>query len=257
MVMFNPELMRLAEWRINELTKSASLEKEAVLPAGAMDPSAGGGGGTDPSSAGGPPMDPSAAGGAPPMDPSAGGGMPAPPPTDPTAAAGAGGLTADSIRQIVQQVMQSMGGAGGPGGKGPGVAKPDINTVAMDIFQVKKLLTGLYNTMGIPLPPDILDGPNRDPSSGAPMPPGAPGSTSDPNQQAAQSQQQQPQSAIPPIQAMQAATPQAPGGAEKQSQEDPSLQIGLPMPKLAGFDASVISKAAALSRLCRKIRIGS
>ena len=258
----NPELLQLAQWRLNQL------KKEAFVPPGGGDPSQGGPP-PDPSQAGagGPPPDPSQAGGPPPMDPSAMAGAAGPAPVP-----GGGGMTADTISQIVAQTMQQMGGgaAGGPGGMGGGpggkTAKVDINTVAMDVYQVKKMLQFLFNTMGIPLPPDILDGPNRDPKTGMPMPPGTPGSTSDPTQmsQSAPGQMAQPgapagqggpSGAIPPIQPMEAAGPggAAPGGgAEKQSAEDPLLHMGR-VDTSRGFDSSTISRASALAAICRRI----
>src|SRR4051812_29307590 len=107
----NPELVKLAEWRLSEIRKQAATDKTAFVPPGG-DPSGG---------AGGPPSDASGAGGgpppgvAPPTDPSQMGGM------DPSQmggggpVAGGGGLTADSIAQIVSQTMQQQQGgmAGG------------------------------------------------------------------------------------------------------------------------------------------------
>lgn len=274
----NPELLALAEWRLGEMQKQ-SADKTAFIPPGADaggggDPSMGGGGGPPPGTAA--PGDPSmgAGGGAPPMDPSMGGGAGGP-------VAGGGGLTADSIAQIVTQTMQQqggmggMGGAGGPGGAGAGkMVKPDIATVAIDIFQVKKMLQYLFNSMGIPLPPDILDGPNRDPQLGTPMPPGAPGSTSDP-QVTAQNAQNAPQAggggqqggSIPPIQPMQAGGPGvggmgggaagAAGGTGEKTGWDRTLHMGNSYPRTEGFDPRLISKAAALSAIVRNIQLKS
>ena len=262
-MMINPELLELAEWRLRELAKQATT-KQAFVPPG--DPSGGGGG--PPGTAG--PADPSMGGGAPPMDPSMMGGGGGAPPMDPSmmggAVPGGGGLTADSIAQIVSQTMQqqqqsgAMGGPGGPAGANK-LAKPDIATVAIDIFQVKKMLQYLFNTMGIPLPPDILDGPNRDPRTGASLPPGAPGSTSDPAGTAANAQQAQAGGggappggggAIPPIEPMQgAAPPSAAGPGPEKSGEDKSLYMGTSFND--SFDPRVINKAAALSAIVRKL----
>lgn len=246
----NPELIQLAQWRLTQI------EKQAFVPPGAGDPSQGGG---DPSQAqgpvdpNGPPVDPSQ-GAAPPMGGGPGGAAPMP---------GGGGMTNDTIQQVVQQVMQQMGGgAGVAGGAGGGMggkpAKADINTVAIDIFQVKKMLQYLFNSMGIPLPPDILDGPNRDPSTGAMMPPGAPGSTSDPAVTAQNAQQQggqqqpggQAGGPIPPIQPMEGAGA-SPGGAAKQG-EDQSLFMGTR--HTDGFDATFFNKASALSTLYNRLK---
>ena len=74
------------------------------------------------------------------------------------------------IQQAVQTAMQTAGAGGGANG-GPGSPKqpkPDINTVATDLFQLKKMFLAYLRRQGIELPPDILDGPNRDPSTGAP-----------------------------------------------------------------------------------------
>lgn len=287
----NPDLLAIAEWKLAQQRKEwdqsaeklaadskQAADKTAFVPPGAGgDPAAGGGapppgGGGDPAAGGGPPPgagDPSM-GGAPPMDPSmmaaAGGGGGGPVP-------GGGGMTADTISQIVAQTMQQMGmggaGGGGAGGAGAGkMAKPDISTVAIDIFQVKKMLQFLFNSMGIPLPPDILDGPNRDPATGTPMPPGAPGSTSDPSQMsqppggAGGAGGGQPGGAIPPIQPMQPGGPGVGGaaaggappgaGAEKQSQ-DRALHMGNGHPAPA-FDPRTVSRAAALSEIVRRIQ---
>lgn len=251
-MIINPELLALAEWRLNELQKQA-MEKTAFTPPGGGAPP--GGAPMDPAAMGGaPPMDPAAMGGAPPMDPAAMGGAPVP---------GGGGLTAESIAQIVTQTMQQGGGAAGAGAAGgPGAAgkmvKPDIATVAIDIFQVKKMLQYLFNTMGIQLPPDILDGPNRDPSTGISMPPGTPGSTSDPQVTAANAQQQQAQQgggaggaggAIPPIEPMQAG---GPGVSGEKMGMDRSLYMG--SQHNDGFSPRLISKAAALSAIVRKLK---
>jgi hypothetical protein len=213
-----------------------------------MDPAMMGGGGA-------PPMDPSG-GGMPPMDPAMMGG--APPMGGPPPMPGGGGLDPNSLTQMITQAVQTAMGAGSqavPGGGVPGAggkpAKPDLNVIAMDCFQTKKLIIGLYNTMGLPLPQDILDGPNRDPSTGAPMPVGATGSTSDPSMMMSQAQQNQggppgggpgTGSAIPPMSPMEPAGP----GAEAAG--------GMP-PKQGsyGFDTKTLSRAAALAAICKQI----
>jgi hypothetical protein len=197
-------------------------------------------------------MDPSMGGAPPggmPPDPSMGGGAPMP---------GAGGLTADSIRQIMQETLGQMGmvpGQSGPGGGAAGgkPGKPDLMAMSMDIFQIKKMMTTLFNTMGVPIPQDILDGPNRDPSSGMPMSPGAPGSTSDPSRVAPPA----PgggggagggQSAIKPIQPMQGAFPGASGG-EKSGE----VRIGEEtQPIKHGAGGEIKNKAAALNAVLRR-----
>jgi hypothetical protein len=275
----NPELIAIAEWRLSQQRNEWEAEKQAAekfafIPPGGGGPPGGPPPGGDPSAGaagggGAPPGvgDPSA-GGMSPMDPSmAGGGAPPVP--------GGGGMNADTISQIVAQTMQQMGGMGGGGagvgggGAGGKMVKPDIATVAIDIFQVKKMLQYMFNTMGIPLPPDILDGPNRDPSTGTPMPPGAPGSTSDPSTVSQQAPGgaaggaggDQAGGSIPPIQPVQPGGPGVGGptpggmppgvGSEKQSQ-DRILHIGNGHYE-PSFDPKLISRAAALSALIRRI----
>lgn len=191
-------------------------------------PSAGAAGAPpDPSAGGAPPMDPSA-GGAPPMDPSMGGGAPPPPmdpammgggapPMDPSMGGGGmGGADLDAkIQRAVQQALQvsGMGAAGGNGGPGsPKQPKPDINTIATDIFQLKKMFLAYLRRQGIELPPDILDGPNRDPATGAPAVSPTGGSDVAPG-----SSQASAAGAIPPIAPVQPATMNAisGGGAPK------------------------------------------
>lgn len=142
------------------------------------------------------------------------------------------------IRQEIQTAIQGMGGAGtggagapAAGGKAP---KMDPNQAAVDSYQTKTLLIHLYKAMGLPLPDNILAGPNRDPATGLPMQPGAPGSTSDPNVAAQTSgAAQQPQSAIQPIEPMQPAMPTPPGaGAPKAAADewvDALLRMGRPV----------------------------
>lgn len=251
--MYSKTLFKLAAWRVAE---DNGHDKKAFIPPGGGDPMAAAGGM--------PPMDPAAmagGGGMPPpmdpamMDPAAmGGSMPppsAPPPMpgmDPMAGLG------DTIRGIIQQELANAGGMGGRGGatgaKG-GPVKADINSVANDIFQVKKILVYLLNMWEIPLPPDILDGPNRDPATGAPVAPGTPGSTSDP------SKVQSPpnNSAIKPIEAMQPAMP-APGGPEKQSHDwryDIGQETTREENQSSGF-SEIAGKAANLARLTNSLR---
>jgi hypothetical protein len=73
------------------------------------------------------------------------------------------------VQQAVQQAMQTANpAAGGAGGAGAGgkPPKPDINVVATDLFQLKKMFLAYLRRQGVELPPDILDGPNRDPNTG-------------------------------------------------------------------------------------------
>ena len=149
----NMALVKQAFWKMN----TGDMEKSAVVPP--MDPSGmpmGAGPPMDPAMGGAPPMDPAAAGG-PPPPPGGAGGAPAPPP----------GLMGDpAIQQIVQQVVQATlaqtggGMAGGGGGKGKGGAgKLDPLLLHAELGYIRKLLTHLYQQMGLELPPDILDTP--------------------------------------------------------------------------------------------------
>lgn len=249
----NPELVRMALWACEEMEKKSQSKSSFVPPGGGQeDPNAA-------AAAGGVAMPPGG-GGMPPGGamPPGGGGMP----PDPTGGmgGGGGGATPDlqgMISQAVQQAMQQQagggmgggamggGGAGGAAGMAGGMkpAKPDIHTVAQDIFQVKKMLTHLFNSQGMPLPPDILDGPNRDPQLGHPVPPGTPGSTSDP-----QKPPQQHQSSIQPIEAMQGASP-SPGGTK--SGWDQTIGIGSVYPS---NNAEFASRTANLVRLLNQIK---
>lgn len=185
----NPRLLDMARRRVKEaFVPSQGAASAPPDPAaggapppgdpsmGGGDPSMGGGAPppTDPSAGGGmPPMDPSmmgGGGGMPPMDPSMGGGGGGLPPMDPTGT-GAGADIDSKVTNAVQRALQNAG-MGGPGGGngGPGSPKqpkPDINTIATDLFQLKKMFLAYLRRQGIELPPDILDGPNRDPLTGA------------------------------------------------------------------------------------------
>ena len=127
----------------------------AMPPGGAppMDPSMMGGappGAMPPGGA--PPMDPSMMGGAPPMDPSMMGGAP---PMDPAAAAGAGGDPTEQIRSVVQEELQKA--LAEVKGSGKGAKKNDGQNTEMFMRRIQKLLTHLYSSLGLNLPPDILD----------------------------------------------------------------------------------------------------
>ena len=148
--------------------KQAFMPPEAGGGAPPMDPSMGGvpPGGVppmDPSMMGGappgamppggaPPMDPSMMGGAPPMDPSMMGGAP---PMDPAAAAGAGGDPTEQIRSVVQEELQKA--LAEVKGSGKGAKKNDGQNTEMFMRRIQKLLTHLYSSLGLNLPPDILD----------------------------------------------------------------------------------------------------
>lgn len=225
----NQELIKAARWR--------SHQKRAFVPPGGGDPSGGGAPpppGGDPSGGGMPPPppggDPMAGGGMPPGDPMAGGGMPppppGPPPGDPSGGMGAGAAPGGGLGDVITSAMTNaltQAGLTGKGGVGPNgkptAPKPDINTIATDVFQLKKMFLHFCRVQGVELPPDILDGPNRDPQTGAPAasPTGgsdvAPGASAQPGQ--GDPSQAGGQSAIPPIGPMQGAFPGGPpaGGA--------------------------------------------
>ena len=235
----NVELIKLARQALEH--RKVAFQPPGGAPPGmppGMDPSMMGGG----MPPGAPPMDPSMLGGMPPgmpMDPSMMGGMP---PMDPMAMGGAPmpggeGLTADSIRQIIQEEMAKSPVNGAATGK-PG--KPDLLAMSMDIFQMKKMLFDVINAMGLPVSRDILDGPNRDPNTGAPA--------------AATPQPTPPSeaplaSAIKPIEPMKGAFPSAPaeGGMGEKAGSMGSVYV-----TSAAASGKIQSKAAALAACLRK-----
>lgn len=186
---FQPQLLEVAR---------SCVQKAAFI--GSAPPAPGG----DPAGGGMPmPGGSAMAGALPPVDPMAamGGGDPnaaaaamAPPPAVPE------GLTEDRVRQIVQE---SAGGAAGGGG----AMKKKVD-VGQELYHVKRLLVGLYNVLGLTVPPDTLLGdPAEDPYStpeDAANDPASSGATP-----AAQS-------AIKPVEPMQGASP-AMAAAEKGS----------------------------------------
>jgi hypothetical protein len=106
---------------------------------------------------------------------------------------------------VSQALMQS----GLQGNNKATAPKPDINTIATDVFQIKKMLLHSFRVQGIELPPEILDGPNRDPLTGAPATGQSGGSDAQPGSSGGGPPQQ---SAISPIKPMQGAFPAPPGG---------------------------------------------
>jgi hypothetical protein len=200
--------------------RSRFMDKAALVPSDAAmggDPAAGGmppgGGGPMAAMGGGP-----APGGMPPPggggDPMAAmGGMPPPPPTDPsTGQPGAAGNDLSTAVQTAMTNVLSQAGllGGGPDGKGgkQTAPKPDINTIATDVFQLKKMLLHVIRAQGMELPPDVLDGPNRDPSTGAPAAAPDGGSVVRPGASATPSQGASPDdSAIKPVEPCRAPSP--------------------------------------------------
>ena len=192
MSIFNSELLKFAK---DTVSRQVSIEKGAFTDAATM--AGGGGGGAAPMAGPMPPMppmggDPAAGGGAPPPpgDPAAGG---APPPIeDPAAAGGGGGMTPEDVKMIVEQVMAANGG--GAGGAGGQKMKVDVNT---EIYQLKKMMTMLFNQMGIEVPATMMLG---DPAQDPAVP--ASEAAKDPASAAASQG-----SAISPIEGIQAASP--------------------------------------------------
>lgn len=169
------------------------LQKRAFVPpqaaAGQAPPGQGQPGmaqpGMDPAAAAGGamPADPAMAGGQPPMDPAMMGGQaPAAPPADPAAAGGAGGGqdVMSALSMMLDEKLKALnpaaGGVDGAGAK-PKAAKPQPATVA-DIKRMEKLLAGLYEASGTPLPYSIMqDDANEEgaaPAGGSSQPAAAP-----------------------------------------------------------------------------------
>lgn len=188
-----------------------------------------------------PPGDPSAGGGMPPMDPAmmGGGGMPPPmPPSDPLVSSGG-----TDVRSMIRDELAAAGlvPSGKPGqGKAP---KADINTIATDVFQLKKMIFHLIKAQGLSLPDDILDGPNRDPETGAPASSPTGGSDAPPGSSKIKS-------TIQPIDPMASAFP----GGEKSSQvaldeEYDETVAGTPISRST---PRTVSKAAAMARMIKR-----
>lgn len=247
--MLDNNLVKMALWQLNRT-------KQAFIPVGAgSDPNAGGGappGGPPP---GGPPAGGASPGGPPPV-PAAGGGAPpsAPPPPDPSAGAGIpppdpSQMIQQAVTQGVSQAMAAQGGgAGGAGGAGK-PPKPDISTVAMDLFQLKKMFHHFLRIQQIELPHDLLDGPGRDPQTGQQI--AVAGGGSDPSMQAPnQPAPAGPPSSIAGIQPIQGAFP---GAGPPQHHQHKAASIGTGTGTVTTGKA-FMSKAASVAMLCRKRR---
>ncbi len=189
-----------------------------------------------------------------------GGGAPMPPPPGPSAdMGGAGGPDiAGAVQKAVSDAMTQMGMKGnmGPNGK-PTAPKPDINTIATDVFQLKKMFLHYLRTQQIELPPDILDGPNRDPMTGAPAASPSGGSDVQPGA-SAQGQSLNgggAPSAIKPIEPMQGAFPSPGGGGGPPGgggmPKAGGWQEALPVGQATNF-SRVRSKMAAVAQMCRQ-----
>lgn len=200
----------------------------AGAPPGGGDPGAGG------MPPGPPPGDPSAGAPLPPSgDPSMGSGVM--PPVDPSASMPPM-PSPDMAAQIASGVAQALQTSGLQGNKGPTAPKPDINTIATDLFQLKKMFLHYLRIQGIELPPDILDGPNRDPMTGAPAAGPAGGSDAQPG-----SSMQQAGGGINPIKPM---SGQLPAMGKSSSY---NAKIGSEM-----TSENIMSKAAAVAMLLRR-----
>jgi len=232
---------------LNLARQKSGLEKIALVPSDAAAQAMGGGGAPpmDPAMMGGggaPPMDPAmmGGGGAPPMDPAmmAGGGAPPPGGMPP------GGDITSAVTAAVQQAMQSQGGGQATGANGK-PAKPDINMVATDVFQIKKLLYSLFQANNWPLPPGILDGPGRDPNTGAPSqsPDGSSGAGN-------QSAGAQPQSSISPIEPMQGAFPSSDESGKSASDNAAWNKVG----RVFGASRKVSDNAKTAAYMFRRRR---
>jgi hypothetical protein len=156
----------------------ASSLQGGAMPGGAGAPPA------DPSmmQGGGAPMDPSMmqGGGAPPMDPSMmqGGGAPmdpsmmqggAPvdpsmmqggaPPADPSQGGGDAPLTKDDVQQMINDALssavtgQAQSNQQGTPSKGKDAQQQLLNKT----LRLLELINGLYNVMGLPIPPSVID----------------------------------------------------------------------------------------------------
>jgi hypothetical protein len=246
----NTELVKLAQYKARQ-EKTAFIPSDAV--AGQGGGAQGGGAGGDPAAGGAPAA---AGGGAPPGgDPAAGGGSPPPPPSGGASGGGSGAMPGgvDLMSALPGMIQQGIQTAMQQQGMGGGKVQSSIKPAELDSWQTKRMLMHMARHMGIEFPDDIINGPNRDPMTGQPMAPGAPGSTSDP---ATMSQAgPQPQSAIKPVQPMQGAFPSPggapgggapPGGAKTASDNSPPV---------VGYEISgrqVLNKAAAVARMCRQ-----
>jgi hypothetical protein len=193
---FNPELFEQAYRVVHD---QIAREKRAIVPAGAADPNAQGGGAPAPAPGGPAAMaDPAAAG---------------PPP-----GAAQGG---DMVGQVVQQVMQQMQmqgggpmGAGGPAGMlGKGGKKAEQQMIDTKLWQILYVLCQLAETMGVQIPPSIVVGPPPDPMA----------------MQAVQQDHQSFQAGAPA-----GADPAAAGGAAPQGQAPPGVPPIQPMDAAQG-----------------------
>jgi hypothetical protein len=163
MALVNPELLKLARFTVREGWEPAgSIEKTAIVPAGA---------GGDPAAAGGDPTAPPGGGAMPPpgADPGGGGGGSHTAAADPAGAGGSqppgvggpppGPMDPAALQQIVTAVQQAMGGGAGGKGKSP---KDQLQASQAKI--TIHLLAQIASKMGIQVDPQMLVPPS-DPAS--------------------------------------------------------------------------------------------
>jgi hypothetical protein len=188
------------------------------------------------------------------MDPAMmGGGAPPPPPPPPDASGGGGGGGGD-LAAVVQGAMVNalnqagLAGGGGPAKNGKPQAKVDINTIATDVFQLKKMVFMVFQRMGLELPSDVLDGPNRDPATGAPATSADGGSVVPPGASMAEGGAQP--SSIKPIEPIMGAFPPGAGGAPGGAEASKSAsRVGVPYSRYQG---SPVEHARAVQALFRQ-----
>ena len=184
------------------------------------------------------------------MDPSMGGGAPPPPPpppADPAAGGGGGGDLGSVVQMAMTNALSQAGltGNGGAGKNGKPQAKVDINTIATDVFQLKKMVFMVFQRMGLELPNDILDGPNRDPATGAPAA-SADGGSMVPPGSSMQQAGAPPQSAIQPMEPIQGAFPAPGGGGGGGGESKSASSVGVPF---STYQGSPVEHARALQRM--------
>jgi len=75
------------------------------------------------------------------------------------------------VQQAVDEALARSGAGNKPAARGAG--KPDLNVLAHDIYQLKKLIFRLFQQMGWEIPADIIDGPGRNTSAASASPPAA------------------------------------------------------------------------------------
>jgi len=245
---FNPALLTL----VKELHNKAAFVDPAMAAGGMpADPAMAGGAPPgmpmDPAMMGGmPPMDPSMMGGMPPMDPAMAAGAPMdpsmggmPPAPSGAPAGAAAGLTEERVRQIIQEAMGGAGGAKGSDGAS-GAKKPTKIDPGEEIYQLKKMMVTIFNTMGLQVPPDMLLRP-EDREAGAED---ASGGDSGGGGESAQAE-----SAIKPIEAIQPASPELAMAGKQGASKLAIARVRSPGQSIGNTALGISDKAAALARI--------